>query len=113
MGCLSGQRRVGRRALRIQRAVALGVGRELPHLDVQLAAELRERVRVAAGDKMWSVHVTSTPGMSASMPPVAHIGLGEVSTIDWIELDIPWLGKRSLLGPIDARQHVSFVEPTQ
>lgn len=68
-------------------------------------------VRVVAGDKVWTIHMTHTPGMAASMPSTVHIGLGEIDTIDWIDIDIPWLGTRSILGPIDARQHIQFKEP--
>ena len=44
--------------------------------------------------------------MAASMPSVAHIGLGEVSQIDRIEVQVPWKGIYTLEGPIEARQRL-------
>lgn len=68
-------------------------------------------VKVVANNTQWTIHLTKTPGMAASMPATVHIGLGNIDVVDWIELEIPWLGTRSLLGPIEPRQQISFVEP--
>lgn len=77
-----------------------------------LALNLNKRFDVSfEGGKLWTVHLTKTPGMGISKPAVAHIGLGDVETIDWIKLDIPWKGRKSLLGPISARQWIVFQEP--
>jgi hypothetical protein len=68
-------------------------------------------VRVVAEDQVWTMLLTRHPGMASSMPPVAHIGLGNIGQVDWIEVEIPWVGTRYLLGPIETRRRLKFVEP--
>lgn len=68
-------------------------------------------VKVFADDKLWTIHMSATPGMAASMPSSVHIGLGTIKTVDWIKIEIPWLGTRSLLGPIEVNQRLHFIEP--
>lgn len=68
-------------------------------------------VKVFAEQQLWTIHLSSTPGMSGSMPGTVHVGLGDIDSIDWIQIEIPWVGTRSLVGPIEARQHISFGAP--
>jgi len=63
-------------------------------------------VRVFADNQLWTIHLTKTPGMGESKPASVHIGLGDIETIDWIKIDVPWMGRRSILGPIETRRSI-------
>jgi len=56
---------------------------------IEISGPTDSIVRVFAEDKLWSIHLTDTPGMAASMSSTVHIGLGDVEKIDWIVLEIP------------------------
>jgi hypothetical protein len=75
---------------------------------VTITAPDNSIVTVVAGDKRQKIHLTKTPGFAASMPSTAHIGLGETETIDWIEVSIPWVGNKYILGPLEARRRLVF-----
>lgn len=76
---------------------------------VEVAAPRGSLVTVWAGDRFWRAQAASDPGFGASQPPVAHIGLGDVETIDHIVVDVPYLGRAELVGPIDVDRRVELV----
>jgi hypothetical protein len=67
---------------------------------------------VHAGDRSWTVLVTTEPGCCAWAPARAQVGLGATETIDRIELKVPWQGRFCLDGPIEPRRTVQFLGPT-
>jgi len=71
---------------------------------LQVVAPEGSTVRVEAGDRTWAALVTGQPGFSTTVPVHAHVGLGEVETIDRVVLDVPWRGRAVLEGPVSPRQ---------
>ena len=47
-------------------------------------------------------------GFGSSQPPTAHIGLGSIDTVDFIRLDIPWLGEAWLVDATTTRRRLSW-----
>jgi hypothetical protein len=76
---------------------------------IEVEAPPGATVRVDAGDRAWTTLATAEPGMGASAPAVAHVGLGEATEVTRIVLTIPWVGTRTLVGPVPARQRVRWV----
>jgi hypothetical protein len=44
------------------------------------------------------------------MRPTAHIGLGEVETLDRVTVTVPWVGEKVLVGPVSARSRLQWGE---
>lgn len=75
---------------------------------IEIEAPSGTTVVVEAGGVKRAMLVTREPGMGASLPAVAHIGLGAAEEVDRITAQLPWLGERTLVGPIPARQRVQW-----
>ena len=75
---------------------------------IEVEAPSGTTVIVEADGVRRAMLVTTEPGMGASVPPVAHIGLGASEQVDRITAHLPWLGERTLIGPIPARQRVRW-----
>ena len=75
---------------------------------IEISTSVDAMVSVFSNGESWTIQSTQTPGMAASMPALAHIGLGSVEQIDRIEVQIPWKGVYALEGPIEARQRIQL-----
>ena len=77
---------------------------------IRIQAPMGSWVVVEADGVTRGALVSDTPGMGASIPAVAHIGLGSAAQVDRITAEVPWVGTRTLIGPIDVRQTVAWSE---
>lgn len=75
---------------------------------LEVEAPTGSTVRVRAGDTVQAALATVEHSWQSSGPSVVHFGLGEVDTVDAIEIHLPGGVVVSLPGPIAARQRVAF-----
>ena len=68
-------------------------------------------VQVVSGTNVWTHFITKNPGMAASKPRGAHIGLGDLEEVDFISLRQPWKEPVFLLGPIPTNQRIIYEPP--
>jgi len=67
-------------------------------------------VRVFAGDNMYLRYVNGGTGQGCQDSLYLHVGLGDVATIDFIEVDFPYTTTVSYPGPFDAGQRLWLYE---
>ncbi len=75
---------------------------------LEVAAPDGTLVQVEAGGHVQVALVSRHPGMAATGPAIAHVGLGEQAQVDLVRAWVPWHGEVVLAGPIQARQRVSW-----
>lgn len=69
-------------------------------------AALGSSVRVQSGDTSWLREITSSRGYLSSGPPIAHIGVGDATTV---EVEVRWPdGMVSLVEDVAAGSHISI-----
>jgi hypothetical protein len=66
------------------------------------------RVQVIAGDEVWTDWALSSSSFGAHTQPIAHFGLGDLETVDRIEVVLPGGETVTIDGPIDTRRHVQI-----
>ncbi len=67
-------------------------------------------VRVVTAEQTWMRHVQGGSGQGCQDSAYVHVGLGEVSTIDRIEVDYPGGGTVLFEGPFEADQRIWVME---
>ncbi len=61
-----------------------------------------------SGDQRWAALVTDDPGYGASAPPIAHLGLGAVTSVDRVRLVVPGGREVALEGPLEPRRRLRW-----
>ena len=65
-------------------------------------------VTAVAGSQQFVAVASRHQGFGSSQPPVAHLGLGSVEQIDFIHLQVPWIGEAWLVEPVRTRRRISW-----
>ncbi len=78
---------------------------------IEIEAPTGTRVEVQAGGRRRVALVSDHPGMAATGPAVAHIGIGDAETVDLVRAAVPWHGEQVLVGPLPTRQRVTWAPP--
>ncbi len=84
---------------------------ELEHTGSMNRFAVGASVAVIAGDRRWTRVVRAGgTGFGTGGPPEVHVGLGEASRVDRVEVTWPD-GERSVVGPVEPRQVVVIQRP--
>ncbi len=75
---------------------------------LEVEAPVGAEIRVEAGGVMRAALVTGEPGWGATGPAVAHIGLGDVDTVDGLTLRLPGGDAVNLDGPFAPRRRIAY-----
>ena len=75
---------------------------------IEIEAPHGSIVRVQAGAKEWMMLASEDPGFAVYQPSSVHIGLGDITHIDRIDISIPYVGDAQLIGPISARRRLKL-----
>jgi len=78
---------------------------------LRIEAPTATKVTVTAGERTWVDHITHESGYGAAQPANVHIGLGDVATVDRVELRLP--DGRTVVSetPFPANRVVRLAEP--
>jgi|GEM_PF-955323 len=79
---------------------------------LRVTAPNASRVQVTAGGDVRTDWAMSSSSFGAHTRPTTHFGLGEVTTIDRIEVVLPGGEPYVIDGPIEARRHVQIPYPS-
>ena len=75
---------------------------------LEVEAPLGAEVRVEAGGFTRAAQLTGEPGWGATGPAVAHIGLGDVATVDRVALRLPGGDEVAMDGPFAPRRRIAY-----
>ncbi len=75
---------------------------------IEVDAPAGSLVRVEAGGRTWLAPATLQPGAGTVQPAIVHIGLGDVDTIDHVEVRPLWGDPARLVGPVEPRQRLRW-----
>ena len=75
---------------------------------IEIEAPHGSIVRVQAAGKEWMMLASEDPGFAVYQPSSVHIGLGDITHIDRIDVSIPYVGEAQLVGPITARRRLKL-----
>jgi hypothetical protein len=75
---------------------------------LEVEAPPGSRVRVTAGDAVWSAIASTEAGWASTAPARVHFGLGTVDAVDRVEIDAPWQASVTLDGPVPARRRIGW-----
>ena len=76
------------------------------HNWIEIEAPHGSIVRVQAGGKEWTMLASEDPGFAVYQPSSVHIGLGDITHVDRIDVSIPYVGEAQLIGPLSARRRL-------
>ena len=74
---------------------------------IAVEAPLGSAVQVEAGGRTRAARIDVDSGWGAAAPPIAHIGLGEVDTLDGLEVILPDGERITVPGPLPARRRIT------
>ena len=74
---------------------------------IEIAAPHGSIVRVQAGGKEWTMLASEDPGFAVYQPASVHIGLGDITHVDRIDVSIPYVGEAQLIGPLSVRRRLT------
>ncbi|MDP6931642.1 MAG: VCBS repeat-containing protein, partial [Myxococcota bacterium] len=77
---------------------------------IEVTAPSGSLVQVEADGQVWVALATRHASYGGHMRPTAHIGLGEVETLDRVTVTVPWVGEKVLVGPVSARSRLQWGE---
>lgn len=75
---------------------------------IEIEAPAGTVVRVESGDQAWSALVSNHQGFGGFGPVSAHIGLGDVSQVDRVTAEIPWVGTVHLLESLTVPRRIHW-----